>query len=33
MVELLFIMMGKRVSKSTTAPSQRLFKGENFAKR
>jgi hypothetical protein len=33
MVELMLIMMGKAVSKSTIAPSQPLFKGESFAKR
>jgi hypothetical protein len=32
-LQLLLIMMGKGVSKSTTTPSQPLFKGENFAKR
>jgi hypothetical protein len=33
MVELLHIMMGKVVSKSTTTRSQPLFKGEKFAKK
>jgi hypothetical protein len=32
MVELLLIMMGKAVSKSTTIPSQPLFKGKFFLK-
>jgi hypothetical protein len=32
-LQLLLIMMGKAVSKSTTTPSQPLFKGEIFAKR